>query len=47
VADDAGREVACWHVDRVLAGTPTAAATVALTADPESVRAVPVSGEQV
>jgi peptide/nickel transport system permease protein len=23
VADDAGREVACWHVDRVLAGEPT------------------------
>ena len=22
VADDQGREVACWHVDRVLAGTP-------------------------
>jgi oligopeptide/dipeptide ABC transporter ATP-binding protein len=46
VADDAGREVACWHVDRVLAGTPTAAATDALTAGPESVRAAPVSGEQ-
>jgi oligopeptide/dipeptide ABC transporter ATP-binding protein len=46
VADDAGREVACWHVDRVLAGMPTAAATDALTADPESVRAAPVSGEQ-
>jgi oligopeptide/dipeptide ABC transporter ATP-binding protein len=46
VADDAGREVACWHVDRVLTGTPTAAATDALTADPESVRAAPVSGEQ-
>jgi oligopeptide/dipeptide ABC transporter ATP-binding protein len=27
VADDAGGEVACWHVDRVLAGMPTAAAT--------------------
>ena len=24
VADDAGREVACWHVDRVLAGEPAA-----------------------
>jgi hypothetical protein len=23
IADDAGREVACWHVDRVLAGEPT------------------------
>jgi peptide/nickel transport system permease protein len=24
VPDDAGREVACWHVDRVLAGEPAA-----------------------
>ena len=33
----AGREVACWHVDAVLAGAPTAAqAAEALTADPES-----------
>jgi oligopeptide/dipeptide ABC transporter ATP-binding protein len=36
VPDDAGREVACWHVDRVLAGEPAAAASVAPTADPES-----------
>jgi peptide/nickel transport system permease protein len=36
VPDDAGREVACWHVDRVLAGEPTAAAAAAPTADPES-----------
>jgi oligopeptide/dipeptide ABC transporter ATP-binding protein len=36
VPDDAGREVACWHVDRVLAGEPTAAASAAPTADPES-----------
>jgi peptide/nickel transport system permease protein len=46
VADDAGGEVACWHVDRVLATEPTAAVpATALTADPESVGAAPVSGE--
>jgi peptide/nickel transport system permease protein len=27
VADEAGREVACWHTDRVLAGTPTVTTT--------------------
>jgi peptide/nickel transport system permease protein len=27
VADDTGREVACWHVDRVLAGEPTEVAS--------------------
>ena len=36
VPDDAGREVACWHVDRVLAAEPTGAASAAPTADPES-----------
>ena len=41
VPDDAGREVACWHVDRVLAGEPAAAAAAAPTADPES--AIPQS----
>jgi peptide/nickel transport system permease protein len=46
VADAAGREVACWHVDAVLAGAPAAAAGAeALTADPESAGAAPVSGE--
>jgi peptide/nickel transport system permease protein len=46
VADAAGREVACWHVDAVLAGAPTAVAgTEALTADPESAGAAPTSGE--
>ena len=46
VPDDAGREVACWHVDRVLAGEPAASIpAAALTADPESVTAAPVSGE--
>jgi peptide/nickel transport system permease protein len=46
VADDAGREVACWHVDRVLAGEPAAGGpAVGPTADPESVTAAPVNGE--
>jgi oligopeptide/dipeptide ABC transporter ATP-binding protein len=46
VPDDAGREVACWHVDRVLAGQPTADGLAAgLTADPESADAAAVSGE--
>ena len=46
VPDDAGGEVACWHVDRVVAIAPTAAVPAsALTADPESVNAAPVSGE--
>jgi peptide/nickel transport system permease protein len=46
VADPAGREVACWHVDAVLAGAPTAVAGAeALTADPESAGAAPISGE--
>ena len=46
VPDDAGREVACWHVDRVLAGQPTAGGLAAgLTADPESADAAAVSGE--
>jgi peptide/nickel transport system permease protein len=45
VPDDAGREVACWHVDRVLAGQPAKVAAAAPAADPESVPAAPVSGE--
>ena len=46
VPDDARGEVACWHVDRVLAAEPTATGPAsALTADPESVNAAPVSGE--
>jgi peptide/nickel transport system permease protein len=45
-ADPAGWEVACWHVDAVLAGAPAAVVpSDALTADPESVNAAPVSGE--
>ena len=46
VADGAGREVACWHVDRVLAGMPTAAATGPQTADPESASAAALRGEE-
>jgi peptide/nickel transport system permease protein len=46
VADGAGREVACWHVDRVLAGMPTAAATGRLTAGPKSASAAVLSGEE-
>jgi peptide/nickel transport system ATP-binding protein/peptide/nickel transport system permease protein len=46
IPDDAGGEVACWHVDRVVAAAPTATGPAnALTADPESVNAAPVSGE--
>ena len=46
VPDDAGREVACWHVDRVRAGEPAAPAPAAPpAADQESVPAAPVSGE--
>jgi peptide/nickel transport system permease protein len=46
VADPTGREVACWHVDAVLAGGPTALVPAeALTADPESAGAAPISGE--
>ncbi len=46
VADPTGREVACWHVDAVLAGAPTAVAGAeALTADPESAGPAPISGE--
>jgi oligopeptide/dipeptide ABC transporter ATP-binding protein len=46
VPDDAGREVACWHVDRVLAGEPAASIpAAALTADPESADRASVSGE--
>jgi oligopeptide/dipeptide ABC transporter ATP-binding protein len=47
VADPTGRAVACWHVDAVLAGAPTAVAGAeALTADPESAGAAPISGEK-
>ena len=46
VADPTGREVACWHVDAVLAGARTAVVPPeALTADPESAGAAPISGE--
>jgi peptide/nickel transport system ATP-binding protein/peptide/nickel transport system permease protein len=46
VADPTGREVACWHVDAVLAGAATAVADAeAFTADPESAGAAPISGE--
>jgi len=46
VADDAGREVACWHVDRVLAGDLTAGGPAnGLTAGQESVTAAPAAGE--
>jgi peptide/nickel transport system ATP-binding protein/peptide/nickel transport system permease protein len=43
VPDDAGGEVACWHVDRVVAAAVLPSG--ALTADPESVNAAPVSGD--
>jgi peptide/nickel transport system permease protein len=47
VADPTGRAVACWHVDAVLAGAPTpVAGAEALTADPESAGAAPISGEK-
>lgn len=42
---DAGHEVACWHVDRVLAGRPAAVPAEALTADPESADAAQTAGE--
>jgi peptide/nickel transport system permease protein len=46
VTDDSGHEVACWHVDAVLAGAPTAVAgAAALTADPESAGPAPIGGE--
>jgi len=46
VAGDSGHEVACWHVDQVLAVEPTAAVPAdALIADPESVNAPQVAGE--
>jgi peptide/nickel transport system permease protein len=46
VADEAGRQVACWHADRVAAApaVPDRPAA-ALIADPESVGAAPVTGE--
>jgi oligopeptide/dipeptide ABC transporter ATP-binding protein len=48
VTDDAGGEVACWHVDRVLAAEPTAVVSAdSLTADPESVNAESVNAESV
>ena len=36
VADEEGREVACWHTDRVAAAGPAGGPATALTADPES-----------
>jgi len=36
VADADGREVACWHTDRVTAAGPADRPAAALTADPES-----------
>jgi oligopeptide/dipeptide ABC transporter ATP-binding protein len=46
VADASGHEVACWHVDQVLAVEPaTAVPADALIADPESVNAAQISGE--
>jgi peptide/nickel transport system permease protein len=46
VTDDSGHEVACWHVDEVLAGAPTATVPAeALTADPESASVAQTSGE--
>ena len=46
VADDSGHEVACWHVDRVLAADPAAMVPAdALIADPESVTAAEPAGE--
>ena len=46
VADDSGHEVACWHVDQVLAVEPVATVPAdALTADPESVSAPQIAGD--
>ena len=46
VPDDSGHEVACWHVDRVLAAEPTAMVPAdALIADPESITAAEPAGE--
>ena len=46
VADDSGHEVACWHVDQVLAVGPVATVPAdALVADPESVTAPQIAGE--
>ena len=46
VADDSGHEVACWHVDQVLAVEPLATVPAdALTADPESVSAPQIAGD--
>jgi oligopeptide/dipeptide ABC transporter ATP-binding protein len=46
VADEAGREVACWHAGRVAAARPAGDVPAAvLIADPESVGAAPVTGE--
>ena len=40
VADEAGREVACWHTDRVLTGTPTVTTT-----EPATLTGTAASGE--
>ena len=46
VADDSGHEVACWHVDRVLAAEPALMVPAdALIADPESFTAAETAGE--
>ena len=46
VANGAGREVACWHVDRVLVGTPTAAAAGPEPAGAQSAGAAALRGEE-
>jgi oligopeptide/dipeptide ABC transporter ATP-binding protein len=43
VADEEGREVACWHTERVLAGTPT---MVPATTGPAPLADTVASGEQ-
>ena len=45
VADEAGREVACWHADRVAARPTGDVPAAVLIADPESAVAAPVTGE--
>jgi oligopeptide/dipeptide ABC transporter ATP-binding protein len=46
IADEDGREVACWHTDRVAAARPpTDVPAAALIADPESLSAATVTGE--
>jgi len=46
VADEAGREVACWHAGRVAAARPAGDVPAAvLIADPESAVSAPATGE--